>query len=80
MPPRNKEAVSLSLLKKIAACLSTRFDLSATIIQRHLRTAKITQYGKVRRIDGPGDTMNASTLVPVGDDRRDASFVRVSTN
>jgi hypothetical protein len=46
-------------------------------IRPYLRTASLRQYGKVQCIDG-GDLMNASTLVPCGDDRRDASFVRVS--
>jgi hypothetical protein len=34
------------------------------------------QFGKVRYLDG-GDTINASALVAVGDDHRDATFVRV---
>lgn len=42
-----------------------------------MRTAYLRQYGKVRRLKG-GDLMNASALVAFGDDRRDATFVRVS--
>jgi hypothetical protein len=39
--------------------------------------ASLQQYGKVRHLNG-GDLMNASALVAFGDDRRDATFVRVS--
>ena len=56
-----------------------RFDLAMKDVRPHLRTASLVQYGKLRRLDG-GDVMNASTLVKVGDDRRDATFVCVSSN
>jgi hypothetical protein len=46
-------------------------------IQPHLQTASLKQYGKVRCLDG-GDVINSSALVAMGDDRRDATFVRVS--
>ena len=39
----------------------------------------ILQYGKVRFVN-EGDVIHASELVSSGDDRRDASFVRVSTD
>lgn len=58
-------------------CLATRFDLPTKDIQPHLRTASLLQYGKVQLLDD-GDLMNASALVPCGNDRRDATFVRVS--
>jgi hypothetical protein len=64
-------------MNKIAICLSTRFDLPVSQIRPHLRSATTIQYGKVKRLQG-GDIMNASTLVPTGDDNRDASYVRVS--
>jgi hypothetical protein len=48
-------------------------------IRPHLRTASLVQYGKLRRLDG-GDTMNASTMGEFSDDRRDATFVRVSND
>jgi hypothetical protein len=41
-----------------------------------MQTASLNQYGKVRCLDND-EVMNASTLVTVGDDRRDATFVRV---
>jgi len=62
---------------KIAVCLVTRFKTSLSVIRPYLKKAAIVQYGKVWWLDG-GDIMNAATLVPVGDDRRDASYVRVS--
>jgi len=77
LPPCEKDPVALPLLEKIIACLSTRFDLSVRDIRPHLQTASLRQYGKVRCLDG-GDIMNASALVGVGDDRRDATFIRVS--
>ena len=77
LPPCNRDSIPLPLIKKIALCLATRFDLSMKDIQPHLRTASVKQYGKVRCFDG-GDVLNSSALVAVGDDRRDATFVRVS--
>jgi hypothetical protein len=77
LPPCDRNPVAPRLLEKIIACLSTRFDLSAKDIRPHLRSASLSQYGKIRRLDG-GDLMNASALVGVGDDRRNATFVRVS--
>jgi hypothetical protein len=48
-------------------------------MHRYMRTAVpiFTQYAKVRFVNG-GDIVHASKLAPSGDDRRDASFVRVS--
>jgi hypothetical protein len=64
-------------MKKIMLCLATRFDLPMKDIQPHIRTASVKQYGKVRCLDGR-DVINSSALVAMGDDRRDATFVRVS--
>lgn len=41
-----------------------------------MRIALLKQYGKARCLDN-GDVMNAAALVTLGDDRRDATFVRV---
>ena len=76
-PPCNQDPVPLSLVQKIVTCLSTRFDLPAKTIRPHLQTASLKRYSKVQRLHG-GDLMNASSLVTFGDDRRDATFVRVS--
>jgi hypothetical protein len=77
LPPCVRDPVPPSLLAKIVTCLATRFDLPVKDIRPHLRTASLLQYGKVQLLDG-GDLMNASALVPCGNDRRDATFVRVS--
>jgi len=39
---------------------------------------QVTEYGRVRKIDG-GDKIQARELVALGMDSRDMSFVRVST-
>src|SRR5262245_27970138 len=77
LPPCRDGPITDSAFQKIAVCLATRFNLSVAQIRRHLEKARIKQYGKVKRLGG-GDIMNASMLVPVGEDRRDASFIRVS--
>ena len=77
LPPCNRGSIPRPLIQKIILCLATRFDLATKDISAHLQTASLKQYGKVRRIDG-GDVMNASSVVAMGDDRRDATFVRVS--
>lgn len=79
LPPCDRSRVSASLTQKIVACLSTRFNLPMKEVQPHLRTASLVQYGKLRRLDG-GDTMNASTMGEFSDDRRDATFIRVSND
>ena len=77
LPPCVQGSIPPGLNEKIIACLSTWFDLPMKEIQPHLWMATLSQYGKVRHLDG-GDVMNASALVPCSDDRRDATFVRVS--
>ena len=77
LPPCKHGPVFPSLVEKIIVCLSTRFELPVKEIRPHLRNAALRQYTKVRHLDG-GDTMNASALAPVGDDLRDATYVRVS--
>ncbi|RDB22210.1 hypothetical protein Hypma_010657 [Hypsizygus marmoreus] len=46
-------------------------------VKRHLRTAEMQQWGKVRRVDSDeGDTMRAALLGSTTEDSRDATFVR----
>ena len=77
LPPCVRDPVPPSLLAKIFACLATRYNLSVRQIRPHLKNATLCQYGKVQQLNGR-DTINTSSLVPVGDDRRDATYVRVS--
>jgi hypothetical protein len=77
LPPRDQNSVLAPLVTKILVCLATRFNLGVNVIRPHLQTASLKQYGKVRQLDG-GEVMNASALVAVGDDHRDATFIRVS--
>jgi hypothetical protein len=66
------------ILKGIAAALATRFDVAVSDIRRSLKNTVIAEWGKVRRVDGDeGDTMHASKMVKMGEDNRDASYVRV---
>jgi hypothetical protein len=78
LPPCDRNHVSATLIQKIVTCLSTRFNLTMKEIRPHLRTASLVQYGKLRRLDG--DIMNASTMGEFSDDRRDATFIRVSND
>lgn len=58
--------------------LGTRFEVSAATIRKVLpKELKITEYGRVRKLDG-GDNMQARELVALGKDSRDMSYVRVS--
>jgi DeoR/GlpR family transcriptional regulator of sugar metabolism len=67
-------------MNKLIVSLATRFGVTVATIKRHLKPQNIEQWGKLQRIDG-GDTMNASALQTLaGEDRRDATFVRVSGN
>jgi hypothetical protein len=59
--------------------LGTRFEVPASTIRKVLpKELQITEYGRVRRLNG-GDNMQARELVALGVDSRDMSFVRAST-
>jgi hypothetical protein len=65
-------------MKGIVAALATRFDAAVPDIRRNLKESTIREWGKVRRVDSDeGDTIHASTMVKMGEDNRDASYVRV---
>jgi hypothetical protein len=77
LPPRRASPPSTGVLNQIIAALATRYDKTVTVIRKNVPVDQIEEWGKVRRMDG-GDTMNASALVSSTEDRRDATFVRVS--
>lgn len=65
-------------MKGIVAALATRFDAAVPDIRRSLKESTIRKWGKVRRVDSDeGDTIHVFTMVKMGEDNRDASYVRV---
>jgi hypothetical protein len=72
-------------MSKILAALATRYSppygnpLRVSTVWKHVVNAPIEIWGKLKRLEG-GDLMHASQVVSArADDRRDASYVRVST-
>lgn len=64
---------------RIEAALALRLEVSrADIKQSKIISRTMRVWGKVRILD-EGDTMNAAAITKVGEDSRDASFIRVST-
>ena len=65
-------------MKGIVTALATRFDAAVPDICRSLKGSTIREWGKVRRVDtDEGDTIHAFTMVKMGEDNHDASYVRV---
>jgi hypothetical protein len=77
LPPHRTDGLDDVLFNKVCAALATRYDVSVSTVRPRLHKAGISTWGKVRCLDG-GDTMHASVLMSMGEDRRDASYVRVS--
>jgi hypothetical protein len=77
LPPRRSVIPTPGVLNQIIAALATRYSTTVTVIRKHLIVDQIEEWGKVRRTDG-GDTMNTSSMATSAEDRRDATFVRVS--
>ena len=77
LPPHRVDNLDTALFHKVCAALATRFDVLLSTVRPHLMKAKISTWGKVHCPDS-GDTIHASTLVTMGDDRWDASYVQVS--
>lgn len=86
IPPR-RQVDSTDLHSSVAAALATRFTVDGSgsavrvaEVRQYLRShAVIEEWGKVRRIDSDeGDTMHSASMISVGDDSRDATYVRVS--
>jgi hypothetical protein len=77
LPPRRTDNLSAALFNGVCAALATRFDVPLSTVRPRLDKAEISTWGKVRCLND-GDTIHASSSMTMGDDRRDASFVRVS--
>ncbi|KIK53729.1 hypothetical protein GYMLUDRAFT_63600 [Collybiopsis luxurians FD-317 M1] len=78
LPPQcPSSSISQSLKDKIIICLATQFNANLATVQCHIWEDDMVKWGKVCCLDG-GDDMNASTLVPFSEDRRDVTFVRMS--
>jgi hypothetical protein len=67
------------LFNKLEVCtmLATWYDMSVSTVRPRLHKAGISTWGKVRCLDDE-DTMHASVLMLMGEDRWDASYVQVS--
>jgi hypothetical protein len=78
LPPKSSSKLSTGLLTAIAASFATRFKVKIAGSRGALKTARIVEYGKVKRIDSEaGDTMRSCNLGKKTSDTRDATFVRV---
>jgi hypothetical protein len=75
--PRRSEILPQPIRDKVWACLSTRFNVPKNLVRTILKLdQEITQFGKVRRLQG-GDLMIGRHFVKKSEDTRDASFVHV---
>jgi hypothetical protein len=60
--------------------VATRYNKTVTVVRPHVIIDEIEEFGKVRRVDnGGGDTMNTLAFQTPAEDRRDATFIRVSS-
>lgn len=76
-PRRPFTTIPKSVADKVMVCLATRFDSTINQVRRYVLPEYMEQFASVRRLEG-GDTMHASTFARKSEDRRDASFIRVS--
>jgi hypothetical protein len=63
--------------EKITICLSTRFGKPLKTVRRYFKMDNVQQWGQVRRLNS-GDDIRAAGLNLATEDRRDATFIRVS--
>lgn len=79
LPPSRVVMPKPGVLNSICAALATRYSTPVTQIRKHVKTATIMEWAKVRRVDSDeGDTIRSSSLLcKVSEDSRDASFARV---
>jgi hypothetical protein len=64
---------------KVATHLATRYGTTKKVVRKYFKVKNLEQWRQVRRL-GSGDVMTAASMVKTSaNDRRDATFVRVST-
>ncbi|KIL56887.1 hypothetical protein M378DRAFT_62534, partial [Amanita muscaria Koide BX008] len=72
--PKTTSVLPRELWLKLTATLGTRFSMKAADVRKLVpKQIEVTEYGRVRRLDG-GDSMQARELVPLPMDGRDMSF------
>lgn len=76
-PRRPFTTIPKSVIDKVIVCLATRFDSTVNQVRQHVIAENMEQFASVRRLEG-GDTMHASTFARQSEDRRDATFIRIS--
>ncbi|KAJ8095706.1 hypothetical protein PM082_022964 [Marasmius tenuissimus] len=79
-PERPSSTVPETLHGKIMVHLATRFSsntrkVTKTMVKKYYIPSQVTQWYKVRRLEG-GDDMVADSMSIYAEDRRDATFVR----
>lgn len=75
MPRHAPLTLDRTLTDKIVSCLTLRFTATPNEVRAALPTT-VEQWGKLRILPD-GDTIRAAELETVGEDTRDASYVRV---
>jgi hypothetical protein len=79
LPPYQAASPTPGILSQIVAALATRYNKTMAVVRHKIQAEQIGEWGKVRRTDGDGgDTMKAYSLTKSIEDKRDATFVRVS--
>ncbi|KAJ3816566.1 hypothetical protein EV361DRAFT_802934 [Lentinula raphanica] len=74
-PQRPASTVPVNIVDRILISFATRFNTRKATIRQYLLQESISQWAKVRRLNG-GDDMNSSDMASFSEDRRDATFVR----
>ncbi|KAJ3745231.1 hypothetical protein EV360DRAFT_57488 [Lentinula raphanica] len=76
LPPQQPSStIPAAIVEKILISFATRFNARKATIRQYLLKDSISQWAKVRRLNG-GDDMNSSEMASFAEDRRDATFVR----
>ncbi|KAJ8091123.1 hypothetical protein PM082_024604 [Marasmius tenuissimus] len=76
LPPSKPSTTIPSLWhEKIKICLATRYDTTIAEINKHYQGDRVSQWGKVRRLEA-GDDMKASSLEKPQEDTRDTTWVK----